>query len=329
MAPTPDEVRQIVALRDPLIRNLRITECYYRLSLAFTDRTGRCANWCTFATWASRQAGRTIRGEDFLAALASLPLRFHPVHALWRALLRRGLLYPETQLGRLVKSVHTPFDALERASDAVARGNRKVFEEIGYEFARYTQSDDLDRFLSGLQPEQELLKRAFTRYHRQSAEPDPAARAAMIFLANVEIGLHEQKRLQPEIQEALEAVPATAEDLHWALRPFGRFSRRFTRRFITESLMVLALPGVTLALGRAIDRHPSELLAEIVDPECRKLIDCYGTCDPEDWANLDQRMGFILPLFRAFHDCSDLLECPFTPAQVESMYAGRVPAGQL
>ena len=32
--------------------------------------------------------------------------------------------------------LHTPFDAVELASDAVARGNRKVFEEIGYEFAR-------------------------------------------------------------------------------------------------------------------------------------------------------------------------------------------------
>src|SRR5207237_8919662 len=30
---------------------------------------GQGANWCTYATWASRQAGRTIRGEDLLEHL--------------------------------------------------------------------------------------------------------------------------------------------------------------------------------------------------------------------------------------------------------------------
>ena len=27
------------------------------------------ANWCTYATWASKQAGRAIRGEDWLEQL--------------------------------------------------------------------------------------------------------------------------------------------------------------------------------------------------------------------------------------------------------------------
>jgi hypothetical protein len=36
--------------------------------LAMTKRLGPCANWCTFATWASRQAGQTIRGEDLAQA---------------------------------------------------------------------------------------------------------------------------------------------------------------------------------------------------------------------------------------------------------------------
>ena len=35
------------------------------LSAAMHART---ADWCTFATWASRQAGNTIRGEDLLDA---------------------------------------------------------------------------------------------------------------------------------------------------------------------------------------------------------------------------------------------------------------------
>ena len=43
--------------------------------------------------------------------------------------------------GRITARLHTPFDAIELASDAVARGNLKVFEEIGYEFARYLAGD--------------------------------------------------------------------------------------------------------------------------------------------------------------------------------------------
>ena len=68
-APTPAEVRAIAGVADPLIRNLRITECYSRLSASMASRVTGCANWCTFATWASRQAGVTIRHEDLAEAL--------------------------------------------------------------------------------------------------------------------------------------------------------------------------------------------------------------------------------------------------------------------
>ena len=61
-----EEVRAICRIENSLIRNLRITECYHRLSTAIAQRVGPGANWCTFATWASRQAGCTIRGEDLI-----------------------------------------------------------------------------------------------------------------------------------------------------------------------------------------------------------------------------------------------------------------------
>ena len=67
--PDPAEVRRIAALREPVLRNLEITQCYWRLADAVARRTGTGANWCTFATWASKQAGSTIRGEDAEALL--------------------------------------------------------------------------------------------------------------------------------------------------------------------------------------------------------------------------------------------------------------------
>jgi len=61
-APRVDEVERVAAGDNPVLRNLEITECYADLSAAMRPRTGGAADWCTFATWASRQAGRTIRG---------------------------------------------------------------------------------------------------------------------------------------------------------------------------------------------------------------------------------------------------------------------------
>src|SRR4029453_535111 len=46
-----DGVRQIGAISNPVIRNLRITDCYSRLAAAFAARSGGGANWCTYATW--------------------------------------------------------------------------------------------------------------------------------------------------------------------------------------------------------------------------------------------------------------------------------------
>jgi len=193
-----DEVNRIVSITDPVIRNLRITECYHRLSQAVQKRTGPGANWCTFATWASKQAGETIRGADLIERLSTRSSRdielLHPVRSLWAWLVRRGLFRPETRLGRLVHEIHGPLDSLELASNAVSRGNKKVFEEIGMEFARFLEqcppesavdSEAFRSFKNGLQdgdpPEgQGLLGLAFERYQQQTAEPDRRAQSLLL-----------------------------------------------------------------------------------------------------------------------------------------------------
>jgi len=229
--PTVAEVSRITAERDRVIRNLKITECYSRLSSAMQVRTGEAANWCTFATWASRQAGSTIRGEDFLAhfqrCLGRRAWLTAPMQSLSRMLLRKGIFKPSTRLGRMVAAIHTPFDAFERASSEVAEGNVKVFEEIGREFARFLEIVPVDAslespeflaFSAGLRngppPEgQQYLIEAFAHYQQQRHERDQASRAAWMLLANLKIGLHEQTRLQPQIASAVDSPFTTAEDL--------------------------------------------------------------------------------------------------------------------
>lgn len=230
-APSVAEVARIVALDNRVIRNLEITECYSRLSQAMQACTGAAANWCTFATWASRQAGSTIRGEDLLNRfernVGHKASWVAPLQSLYRMLLRKGLFEPDTKLGKAVSEIHTPFDAFEASSEAVALGNLKVFEEIGREFARFIaivpddaalDSAEFRKFAAELRPGpppegQDYLKEAFAHYQQQRRETDPALRAAWILLANLKIGLHEQTRLQPQIAAAVDAPLATVVDL--------------------------------------------------------------------------------------------------------------------
>ncbi len=390
-APTVDDVKRISAMTDPVIRNLEITHCYGRLSTAMAQRTGPCANWCTYATWASRQAGRTIRGEDLIETLRTRlmvgPQLLHPFASLGRALLRRGLFNPSTPLGRMTAQVYTPFDAFERTSDAVARGNRKVFEEIGYEFARYLHtvppdagvgSPELKAFLAELRegepPDgQRYLTQAFTRYASAAATtgaggPASAGAAAtagagappsaeLLLLANCEIGMHEQTRLQPEIRESLDSPYTVTQDLDRRLSlalmprwrrpvprvvstPVGALGARaqrgvadMLREIITMALMVMSLPGRVLSLGADMDEPFPELLRELHDAELTALFARFDIGLPgtaaKDWSDFDQRMRYIAHLFRAFHLHDELLGPPFTTEQVAAFSAGRVPDGDL
>ena len=373
-------MQRIVAIANPVIRNLEITHCYSRLAAEFNARGGDGANWCTFATWASRQAGRTIRGEDLFDHLENRLARghwlLHPVATLWRRMLRRGLFQPGTRIGRLTAELHTPFDAFEHASAAAARGNLRVFEEIGLEFSRYLDECMSDppvegqvrRFLDSLRPGdppegQRYLRQAFEHYERMRVERAPKVRAELAVLANLEIGLHEQTRLQPEILDALEAATLTTKDLgrrvlealfpaseRWWLivrapaaaaigvvaAGFERTSSRVAREAITDSLMVLTLPTRVLALGMNLaDAYP-DVLEEPADAELIELLALYepiapapDDCGATDWSDLHQRMHYIAHLFRAFHQTDDLSHPPFTPQQVKSFSRGLVPEGEL
>jgi hypothetical protein len=67
-----ERIDNIASLTEPALRNLLITQCYCELSAAFAERINIGANWCTFATWASKQAGQTIRHEDLRRTLVNL-----------------------------------------------------------------------------------------------------------------------------------------------------------------------------------------------------------------------------------------------------------------
>lgn len=380
-SPTVAEVARIAAIQNRVLRNLEITECYAQLSQAMRARTGGDANWCTFATWASRQAGVTIRGEDLLdgfrrriGAAAGL---FAPWQAINRWLLRKGLFAPESKLGRIVAEIHTPFDGFEHSSEQVAIGNRKVFEEIAHEFARFLATVPADAVVAGAEfrafaaglkagppPDgQDFLREAFSYYQQQRHEADPTTRAALLLLANLTIGLHEQTRLQPQIAAAVDTPVTTAEELGqrvllvlfpgasewprlllrpvrasvgWIAKGIRRGAIMLTRETVTGSLMVLGLPNAVLALGRNLDAPIPATFVPVSQPMLRRFLeehdlcgDGTGDCGATDWSDLPQRMHYILHLFRAFAHEHTLFARPFSAEEVAQFRAGVVPDGRL
>ena len=134
-------------------------------------------------------------------------------------------LHAEVPRKAMLRAIN-PAAAFARAGDAVARGNKKVFEEIGREFARFLQvfgeqtrfePENTARFCAGLRPReppdgQRLLSQAFTSYCEARFQTGQD-KAELILLANLSAGFHEQIRLQPEIAEALNATLDSAVEV--------------------------------------------------------------------------------------------------------------------
>lgn len=271
--PTVEEIDRIAQQGDPIVRNLAITQCYHELSLGVAGLIGGSANWCTFATWASKQAGQTIRQEDLLrafeerfalsaevsAALEGISSHFKTIGARLQAIAYRAAILQSLD----------PATAFARAADAVARGNKKVFEEIGREFARFlgvvgddtgNDRDRVARFCATLRPGdppvgQQFLAEAFTAYGEARFRTGKDQEES-ILLANLCAGFHEQIRLQPEIAEALNAAFASAEDLKrdllTSLAPGFNRRSRWSVRLDQTSDLDRVLAGLIDAVNRLI-----------------------------------------------------------------------------
>lgn len=386
--PTPNiaDIDRIITNDDPVIRNLQITQCYHELSITLAEHTGMSANWCTFATWASKQAGQTIRKEDFKRLLEKRlnnpAMRMQAVNGFAAAALDTGAGSFSDLQGLALDTQHYT-SAIDRASNAVGRGNKKVFEEIGREFARFystcihdeaPDSENIahfcDQLHSGDPPNgQRYLQRAFTHYYQSLFEMDPKTRAELVLIANMEIGYHEQTRLQPEIAESLDSGLISAMEfirsllaslfpqgsrlklvnlyirrllgrptaLDQAIQALLSFTRSLLRQTITEIMMTISLPsGLQLKLGDDLKVGFPPSLEKITHPELIALIEKLDPT-PEsvadsgalDWADLPDRLHFIIDLFRCYQEYQELHVPPFTQAQVQALKAGRIPTGEL
>ena len=381
-----ETVKKISLLADPVNRNLQITACYHELSVAFANRTGIDANWCTFATWASKQAGVTIRGEDLqrkLEEVLSNEPEIQEILAIIKDHSKR--LASETLQQSIVIAALKKLaaSAKQRASESVAKGNKKVFEEIGLEFARFIgsclkdelyQESSITNFCNELRPGpppdgQQHLTIAFSAYYKAFFEADPKTQDELILLANIQIGFHEQTRLQPEIAESLDAANIDPQQLRkhltdiivknkdlkgkliyfftWAIGGTRLFTNaidtlvstaeKHIRIVITKTLMTLTLPPDSyLHLGDALLAPYPESLKNISNADLQALLkqlkptaDAIDGAGCTDWADLKQRIHFIANLFRCYHETNDLFTAPFTVEQLSEIRTGKIPEGRL
>ena len=304
------EIERIALEPNAPLRNLLITQAYHELATALAAVIGNGnANWSSFATWASKTAGQSIRGEDVPAEVAQALRDEAALEPLLAALTK-----PFPLLGWLKVNVDV-FDVaravVKEVSAQIAAGNLKVFAELAPLFARFAdtfadparrQAPALDAFVAALKPGtadrdgQDSLKLAFTSYFAAANASTPKERAELTLYGNLLIGFHEQTRLQQHIQGGIDAPlsPAVYRDLRagtvWALPIlrwlFGRRLRLFHaairetwERIATRHFMRLALPnGGSLSLGEDIamgDRSFPPDLDPLHHPELIALIRTY------------------------------------------------------
>lgn len=324
---TAAEIAEVIARPDRIQRNLGVTEIYHRLANALVDRLGRPdLTWCAFATWASATAGTMI-------AMRGLPAAF------------RGLLEGSDDYQRHAPHVRHVLDhttimqaaeqVARQISDSLSDGNTLVFSELAPAFVALLDDEPFPLDTSGPDRSNPLAE-PFARYRRALADPDPVRSAQDILAANVLAVHHEQQRLQPYIAAALDASllevyheltehalsGRLAHDLEPHLSPVLKAIDNAWDRALTRHATTLLTPGQVLFLGRDVPPLSDgtlfpTALAMLVDPDPAELIRRFDRSDgtligsaAADWAVLEDRMNYIVNLFRSRQQDATLLQLP-------------------
>ena len=359
LAETLEDIQRITVIKDAVLRNLWITQRYHDLSRGLAGVVQpKNLNWSSFACWASLTAGISIRNRELPQLLLTTFKSEHKLAALTLMVLGR--------LGKLSEPVFDVARAvLADVSAEVAAGNLKVFNELAPLFAKFIDHANQD----GVDPAalvdslgltegpieqngQELLRRAFTCYANARSETDRKKQAELILFGNCLIGLHEQTRLQENIQGALEApidkllldrlapaaeAPIVGRFIALSLNIFSAKVKRDWDKVLTRYAMNLSLPnGQEISLHNDVPSRAGVFPEDLLKLANSDLIELLGRFDPHldtlilsganDWANLNDRMGFIVDLFRSRQQDLTLFGDPFTAQQLALIEQQTVPS---
>ncbi len=325
-------LHHIVTLADPVEANRAITVGHHRLSGLLDHALGPDAgpNFHTWAVWGSREAGRTIARRD-VVGLTGLVAAIGAVLGAVLALVVSQPAGP-TALGVAAGAALTTRVLLDRSRRHISRGNRMVLDEIGgvtVDFVAAVDAVDggdlgaVDRFLAELavgtteQGGQDLLRDAFRAYAAARDEELRDRRHQLVFAANCHAVRHEHIRLQPDIRRAM---PWPLR--RWITRHLLDFWVGAEHLHVAIDLTPSDLPAPDLAAG---DEHafPATLrslgcvearraVAELRDPG--RPSDTLAASGAGDWSRIDDRMNYVVDLFRSRHLLPDVFADPYPNA---------------
>jgi hypothetical protein len=373
-------IRSIITMdTEPILRNLKITQAYFDLSQAIAQRLGDTnANWCNFATWASKTAGRFIRMEDLNVHLHKL-LHAHDDYNDWLGMIQDK--FTDLEIDHVFdhsRIHHAAHNVITEISADIAAGNLKVFSELGPVFSAMIEAFDMpleeeklaiEALLSGLIPGdtesggQDMLANAVRDFYAAKHETNKKRQAEIILRANAQTGLHEQVRLQPYIAAAMEApvhqnfmliihrhvkdeTPKHKHHLfhdafNHLFQPIAQKTHDAWLKMSTHYLMTLVLPDGTIHLGKDLPCPEGcplfpEHLSEPHDEELTTLLKKYEAhlntpvkSHANNWAILEDRMHFILNLFRSRQQHRPLHASPFDADQENKIRQNTIPDGNL
>ena len=208
-----------------------------------------------------------------------------------------------------------------------------------------------------------MLANAISDFYAAKYETDKKRKAELILRANAQTGLHEQIRLQPYIAAAMGAPvhhnfmisihehvkEKTPEHKHHLLhdtfdhlfQPIAQKTHDAWLIMSTHYLMTLVLPDGIIHLGKDLPcPHGCALfpehLSEPRDEGLTALLKKYEAhlntpvrSHARNWAVLEDRMHFILNLFRSRQQHRPLHESPFDPDQENKIRQNTMPTGDL
>jgi hypothetical protein len=307
----------------------------------------------TWAVWASKKAGVTIRQEDITTALrdatwvaggsgALLGFLVALATSSWLSLAPVASV-PGIGLGGIGAAIGAFTGALlgravarysrRRASQLIIAGNRFVLEDIGRQtvlfYERFVDgsisSMELAAFLAAMRPGaaevggHDVLRETFTHYANAAKSVDAKSKHEYTYLGNCFAFLNEQIKLQPFIQTSL---------------PF------IVSKCVTERIISLDVGERQLAVSEdvpplnGVPFPPS--LASPVAEELKTFLGRWNRAKSAlvgtragNWVKLDDRMGYVINLFRCYHLDDSVSVAPYTPEQSAAIAAGAIPSGKL
>lgn len=308
---------EALSYHDPARCNRAITEAHFQLSERLRAVIGEeaGANFHSWAVWGSKKAGVTIRQEDLDTALKDATVAGGVTGsmvglAVARVLGRRWLYPVGLTVGGFSGALTGRAIARwsrRKAARLVLEGNRLVLDDIGRKTARFCAAfeggglsrEGLMTFCRSV-PEP-LLSQAFQHYGEAALQTDLDRRCQHAYFANLLAILHEHRKLQPYIARSM---------------PF------IVKRCVTKRLMKFEIGALELSVSQDVPplssmRDFPASLERLHLPELKSFLsqwerhpDQLEDSRATDWSRIEERMAYVVGLFRRFHTDPSVLASP-------------------